>query len=239
MIDPVAFYIFDFPVRWYGLAYFVTFLLSLKLGIYLSKYRNEFTKKDLEHFVNYAILGVILGGRIGEFVFYEKKISKEIFFIWNGGMSFHGGVVGMIFAVILYCTIKKKPVLPLADIVCTCVPIGCFLGRIANFINQEILGKSTILFSSGRHPVVLYEAFLEGFLLFILLFEHAKKTRLRKPGETSALFFIFYGIFRIIAEHFRVPDGMIGLFSKGQALSIAMVLFGMLLYKYTNFIKEK
>jgi len=237
MINPIAFHFLGFPVRWYGIAYFSTFLLSFQIAKNHAKYAN-LTKKDLEKLLNFTVLGVIFGGRIGEFLFYEK-FSYKIFYIWEGGMSFHGGVLGVICSTLLFCKIHKKDKWAIGDLIAINVPIGCFLGRIANYINNEIHGTSIKCqflakifekFGISNYPVVFLEAFLEGIVLWTILWLGRKKN-LQIPGKTSAIFLIFYGIFRIISEFFRRPDGIINInnfltISYGQLLSIPMIFLG-------------
>lgn len=225
MIDPVAFEIFGFGIRWYGIAYFVTFLISLRLGYYLAKISPYIEKKDIDNFFNYAVFGVIIGGRLGYFLFYEKAENfLEFFYVWKGGMSFHGGVLGVIFSTFIYSVFYKRSPLAIADIVAICAPIGIFLGRIANFINQEILGTYSNLpwNFQGRHPVTIYESMLEGLLLFVFLFSKANKVNLNKKGLLFAYFLFGYSAARIICEFFKVPEGLIGPLSVGQFLSIPM-----------------
>jgi phosphatidylglycerol:prolipoprotein diacylglycerol transferase len=228
-MSPVAFTVFGYPIRWYGLAYLLTFTLSSILGKKVVKYKQNLSVKDIERFINYAVIGVVLGGRLGYFLFYEP-FSMEFFEVWKGGMSFHGGVIGMIFSTIIYCILYKKPILELSDIICLCVPIGCFFGRIGNFINKEISGKYSI-FLQIEHPVVLYEALLEGLVLFLILINQVKNGGIKNNGKITALFFIFYALFRMFCEIFRMPDGIIYGISTGQFLSIPMLVFGIILYK--------
>jgi len=225
-MNPIAFTIGSFSVRWYGLAYLATFLISLKLVKYCIKFQKpkQFSEADVDKLLNYIIAGVILGGRIGEFVFYRHELfTMEIFKITHGGMSFHGGVCGVLIASFLFAHIYKKSIYQLGDLITMCVPIGAFLGRIANYINGEILGTPTTLFGLGYHPVVFYEAFLEGIVLFFILF---KRKKLESAGLISGQFFIFYGVFRFCTEFCRVSDGALGILSIAQWLSLAMVAFG-------------
>lgn len=230
MINPIAFSLYGFPIRWYGIAYLVTFLISLQLAKYYTRFLKNINTHDIERLLNFIVIGVIVGGRIGEFIFYTP-FSSEILRIWEGGMSFHGGVIGTGIAIFLYSKIYKKHVLQISDIVALCTPIGCFLGRIANFINQEVIGRKSLFlqqhFAVERHPVVFYEAFLEGIVLFYILL---KPKRFTNEGATTGLFLFFYGLFRITTEFFRVPDGIIGPLTTGQALSIPMVIIGSTIY---------
>ena len=248
--DPV---ILDFgivQIRWYSIAY----LLGIFLGwIYIKKIilnfqkKNNFsslTKKDFDDLIFYLVIGIILGGRIGYVIFYNLeyylKNFSEIFMIWNGGMSFHGGLIGVIIVSIIYGNIKKTNFLKITDIISCAAPIGLFFGRIANFINGELYGKpsslpwAVIFPNSGnmpRHPSQIYEALLEGLLLFIIINLLALKgNKIFKIGFTSSFFLICYSIFRIIGEIFREPDYHIGYFlnfiSMGTILSIVAFVAG-------------
>jgi len=243
-MNPVAFNIFGFGVRWYGLAYLATFIIGLNLTKYCLKFsKSKITKSDLDQLLNFIIAGVILGGRIGQFLFYEK-FSREILYIWHGGMSFHGGVIGVTFSIILFCLIYKKSMWAIADLVAMCTPIGCFLGRLANYINGEVIGTkiSPILqpyFNKicdfERYPVVFLEAFFEGIVLFFILFANLKR---KKEGITSAMFLIWYGIFRFILEFIREPSTKCTIFdltfTTAQMLSLGMIFIGILIYKRKN-----
>lgn len=240
IIDPVAFYIGNFGVKWYGLAYFATFIIGVALAKFAIQFQKpaNITKKDIDILLNYTVLGVILGGRIGEFLFYrpDKLFSLELFKIRNGGMSFHGGLVGVVLSILIFSYVYKKNKYQISDLITLCVPIGSLLGRIANYINQEIVGTSTTLFLPyvERHPVVLYEAFFEGLVLFFILF---RRKNIETTGYITSMFLFFYGLFRFILEEFRVPDGMIGCFSTAQILSLIMMIAGYIVY--SNNIKSK
>ena len=191
------------------------------------------------------MIGIIIGGRLGYVIFYNPDYYLnnllEIFKLWNGGMSFHGGFIGVIFAVIYSSKISKTPILILADLIAIVAPIGIFFGRLANFINGELYGRITnhsfgMIFpnagNSPRHPSQLYEAFFEGFLLFIIMLLFIKFTNiLNKKGLITALFLSCYGSFRFMIEFFREPDANIGLlyfnFSMGQLLSLPMIIVGL------------
>lgn len=245
MIDPVAFTIIGFPIRWYGLAYLMTFLIGVPLAKYCTNFLNEqhgkLTHNDIDKLLNYVVCGVIIGGRVGEFAFYRETIfTKEIFQIWQGGMSFHGGLIGVSIAMIMFAVIHKKSLLQIADIVALCAPIGCFLGRIANYINQEVIGKDVLMpwmhkyFT--KHPVVFYEALLEGIVLFAIIF---RPKNLNDPGKTSMSLLFFYGVFRFCTEFFRVPEKEIGLLTIGQVLSIIMILASGLLFLYRKAVAKR
>ena len=242
--DPVALEIFSFEIRWYSLAYIFGilfgWLLAKKLFIQSVEIKNKF-----DDYVTYLILGIILGGRIGyifiyNFSFYINN-PLEIFKIWQGGMSFHGGLIGIIFVSIIFAKKNKQNSLIYMDIVSLVAPIGIFFGRIANFINSELYGTITnvpwaVTFiqvdNLPRHPSQLYEAFLEGVCLFLILI-YFKNKFLNKPGIISALFLIFYSIFRFFAEFYRIPDEQLGYIflnlSMGQVISLIFILSGVIL----------
>ena len=244
-IDPVIFSLGFVDIRWYSLAYVAAFIL----GVYLIKklnhnIENNIDNKIIDNFFVWSIIGVILGGRIGYVLFYQFEIFLSnplyIFFIWRGGMSFHGGLLGMVVSLYFFSNKNNIKFYALADLICLAAPIGLFFGRIANFINTELIGRPTDFFISviypsidnlSRHPSQLYEAFLEGILLFIILmiFIYNKKI---KNGFCSSLFLILYGTFRIFCEQFREPDEQIGylfnLFSLGTVLSFIMIVAGII-----------
>jgi phosphatidylglycerol:prolipoprotein diacylglycerol transferase len=252
-IDPVAIALGPFKIRWYALAYLSGFLLGWWYALRLVGYhkgddKRALTKADIDDFLPWTIFGVIFGGRIGYVLFYQLGFYIEnpasLFMIWQGGMSFHGGALGVIAAMIAYAKFKKKNLLMLADIVCCCVPIGLFFGRVANFVNGELYGRVTaapwgVVFPNAgglpRHPSQLYEALLEGLVLFIILAVLYHKEAVRKTyGLSAALFLFFYGSFRFIIEFFRQPDGFIGyiggILTMGQILCFPMILGGLVLF---------
>ena len=238
MISPIAFNILGIDIRWYGIAYSVTFILSIELSKYFSVYVN-LEKKDIDIASTFIIIGVILGARLGEFLFYSDHFfTYEIFYFRNGGMSFHGGVLGVILGSLIYSFLYRKNFWAILDLTSIGAPIGCFLGRCANFINQEVIGIETDFFELGRHPVSLYEAFFEGIVLFFITFSYAKKIRCFPSGNVSAVFALFYAIFRILLENFRTPDGMIGFLSKGQFYSFIMLLFALMILFKNRSIKN-
>ncbi len=253
-IDPVALALGPLEIRWYSLAYLAGFLLGWQYALYLAgldkdkKPQSSFLQKtDIDDFLPWAILGVILGGRIGYVLFYQFGLylddPLEILKVWHGGMSFHGGALGVIAAMIFYALYRKLPLLRLTDIVCCAVPIGLFFGRIANFINGELFGRAAdvpwaMSFPRGgdvlRHPSQLYEAALEGFVLFLVLAVLARIATVRgRPGILSGVFLIGYAMARMFIEQFREPDVQIGFiadtFTMGQLLSVPMVLGGAVL----------
>lgn len=248
-IDPVAFSIGPLVVRWYALAYLGGFLLGWRYALYLVARSSGLrpNKNDIDDFIPWAIIGVIAGGRFGYILFYNfEKYSidpLEILKVWHGGMSFHGGAAGVIIALIVYSLRRGFSPLRLADIVCCAVPIGLFLGRIANFINGELYGRVTdvwwaVKFPAGgylpRHPSQIYEAVLEGLVLFIVLFLMARAQSVRnRPGVLSGVFLIGYSLSRIAVEFLREPDAQIGyilnMFTMGQILSLPLLVFGIAL----------
>ena len=248
--DPVAFNFLSLEIKWYSIAY----ILGIVLGWIYCKKKLIKDKKILNLFddlIAYIIFGIIIGGRIGYVLFYNFKYYlenvSEIFMIWNGGMSFHGGLLGVIIATFLFSKKHKMDTYIFLDLISLTAPIGIFFGRIANFINSELYGKETdILWSVKflaidnipRHPSQIYEAILEGLILFVLLNYIAKKKIFSKSGTISSLFLIFYSIFRFSVEFFRVPDPQIGYMvfdlSLGQLISIIFFTFGIYLFFKKN-----
>jgi len=253
-LDPVLFQWGFFAIRWYSLAYIGGLLFAWLLLRQMSKYASSsFTVLKIDDFLVWATAGIILGGRLGYVLFYNffyfMEHPLEIFMIWKGGMSFHGGLLGMILVTILFCHKKKIALLPVADMLCAVAPIGLFLGRLANFVNGELYGRVThavpwaVIFpnqTEPRHPSQLYEAATEGLLLFLILnvlWWFCPKYR-RRPGFISGLFFTLYGLFRMGIECFREPDAHIGFLpfqtTAGQWLCLPMILLGLyLLYRST------
>ena len=250
-LDPILFDFGYIMIRWYSLAYIFGILIGWWLGkkLILRKLQVtdfKFNIKEFDDFITYLIISILLGGRIGYILFYnfDYYFSNpiDIIKIWEGGMSFHGALLGIIFGTYLFAKKKKIHLFFLLDIVACVSPIGIFFGRIANFINGELVGKVTnaswgVVFptfdNNLRHPSQLYEAFLEGIILFFLMnLIFFRKDY--KIGNCSSLFLVFYGIFRIFSEIFREPDmhlGYIyGLISMGMALSFFMILAGIILF---------
>ncbi|MBO4369179.1 MAG: prolipoprotein diacylglyceryl transferase [Desulfovibrio sp.] len=240
-LSPIAFSVAGFDVRWYGLMYLAGFLLGWILGRYRAKrlYSNWNTT-DVDDLLTFAMLGVIVGGRIGYILFYDLAVyiqdPSEILRIWNGGMSFHGGLLGVLCAFFYFSRSRHRPFLEVADFVAPLVPQAIFFGRIGNFINGELWGKTSdlpwaIIFPQGgpypRHPSQLYEAFLEGILLFIILLLFARK---RRPnGQISGLFAVGYAVFRFLVEFIRVPDQQLGYLAFGwltMGQLLCLPLFG-------------
>ncbi len=252
--DPVAFEILSFGIRWYSLAY----IFGIVIGWLLCKkilITDTDINKKFDDYITYLIIGIILGGRIGYVIFYNLNYYFynffDIFKIWEGGMSFHGGLIGVIISSILFAKKNKEDSFVYMDLVALVAPIGIFFGRLANFINSELYGMPSevpwaVIFikidNLARHPSQLYEAILEGIILFLILLYFRKKNFLKIPGLISALFLIFYSIFRFTVEFFRVPDDQLGyLFFKltmGQIISILFVLFGIILFYLKNENKQ-
>ena len=240
--DPVAIQIFSLEIRWYSLAYIAGILLGWilikKIFIEEDELKNKF-----DDYMSYIILGIIIGGRLGYIFFYNFSYYLnnliEIPKIWQGGMSFHGGLIGVIIVSIFFAKKNNHNTFKYLDAISIVAPIGIFFGRIANFINSELYGiesdlpwavKFVQIDNLYRHPSQLYEAFFEGIILFIILLYFRKKGLMKIPGFISGLFLIFYSIFRFIIEFFRVPDEQIGyLFyniSMGQIISFLFLLIG-------------
>ena len=245
-INPVAVDLGIIKIRWYALSYIVGILLSWFLILKIIKIKKiDLNSKEISDLISNCMIGIIIGGRLGYVIFYNPEYYSnnlvEIFKIWNGGMSFHGGFVGVVFAVIYSSKLFKIPILTFADLIAIVAPVGLFFGRLANFINGELFGRTTnhsfgIIFPNGgdvpRHPSQLYEAFFEGIVLFIILWVMMHLfDLLKKPGIITSLFIFLYGLFRFFIEFFREPDQHIGLlyfeFSMGQILSLPMILIGL------------
>ena len=255
-IDPIAVHITEsFGVRWYALAYLAGILLGWFYAIKLSERDKDLrpNNDDIDTVITWLVLGIIVGGRLGYVFFYNfsEYMSKpwEILFVWQGGMSFHGGLLGVVIAIIAYAKFNKFPVFALGDIIAAVAPIGLFFGRIANFVNGELFGKVTtnvpwaVVFPYGgevpRHPSQIYEALLEGILLFTIIFFLSKSKRVREcQGFITGVFISGYGICRFIVEFFREPDFHIGyimnIITMGQVLSLPMILIGFYIIYYSQ-----
>ena len=244
--DPVAIQIFSLEIRWYSLAYIFGIIFA---WIYCKKilFNNQYYSKLFDDLISYIIIGIILGGRLGYVLFYNAKYYLnnliEIPMIWQGGMSFHGGLIGVLFATIIFSNKHNVNKYIFLDLIAVSAPIGIFLGRISNFINSELYGRETDVFWSvvftkvdnlSRHPSQMYEAFLEGLILFIIMFLFTKKNYLLRPGLISSLFLIFYSLFRFAVEFYRVPDEQIGFIflnlTMGQIISLIFFCFGFYLF---------
>ncbi len=258
-IDPIALQVGPLAVHWYGLTYLAAFALFMFLGI--RRLRHEpyasitgpgaWSRKDVEDILFLGVMGVVLGGRIGYCLFYKPGYylsnPLEIFYVWQGGMSFHGGMLGVIASMIWFARSRHKPWLQVADFVAPCVPTGLAAGRVGNFINGELWGRlappdlpwGMVFRGAGdlpRHPSQVYQFLLEGLLLFVLLWLYARKQR--RQGEVAAAFLVGYGVLRFIAEFFREPDAFLGLLSlgmsMGQWLCVPMVLGGIGLWLWAR-----
>lgn len=250
-INPIAFSIGPINVYWYGLAYMAGMVLGLFYALKIVETKKEncnllITKKNIDEIFIWIVFGIIFGARFGYVIFYNFDFYLNnpllILSFWEGGMSFHGGALGVIIAIISYSKYHKIPVLETGDVVCAVVPIGLFFGRIANFINGELWGKETnlswgVIFPnagiSPRHPSQLYEAGLEGLALFIILFALVFSNGLKKRGLISGTFLFFYSFSRILVENFREPDLHIGYIflniTMGMVLSLPFLIAGLIL----------
>ena len=250
--DPVALDLsrigLPLAVHWYGIAYLVAFALFFALAVARTKQQPYaslgWTRRDIEDLLFWGVVGVIVGGRLGYVLFYKPghylAHPLEIAMVWKGGMSFHGGLLGVIAALALYARVRGRPFLEVSDLVAPCVPTGFAAGRVGNFINGELWGRAAdpalpwamVFPQSGsalaRHPSQIYQVLLEGLLLFVLLWLYARKPR--GLGQVSGAFLIGYGVLRSTAEFFREPDAFLGLLalglSMGQWLCVPMVVAG-------------
>ena len=244
-LDPVAVALGPVVIRWYALAYLAGLLLGIRYAMALAKRGSGPPHPiDYDDFLVWAVLGVVLGGRTGYVLFYQFDLyladPSEIFKVWHGGMSFHGGFLGVVVAALLFSKARGFSPLAFGDLVACCAPIGLFFGRIANFINGELFGRETsvpwaVVFPRGgpfpRHPSQLYEAALEGLVLGLVLYLLWRIPAVRtRPGTLMGAFFAGYGIARSIVELFREPDIQLGFlfggFTMGQLLSFPMVAIG-------------
>jgi phosphatidylglycerol---prolipoprotein diacylglyceryl transferase len=257
-IDPVALQIGPLAVHWYGLTYLAAFGLFMWLGTLRLRHmpfaamcgQAAWSRKDVEDILFLGVMGVVLGGRIGYCLFYKPAYYAahplEIFYVWQGGMSFHGGMLGVVVAELWFASTRGKSLLQVADFVAPCVPTGLMMGRVGNFINGELWGRvadpslpwAMVFRGAGdapRHPSQIYQMLMEGWLLFILLWLYARKER--QPGQVAGAFLFGYGVFRFIAEFFREPDAHLGLLSlgmsMGQWLCVPMILGGAGLWWWT------
>ena len=251
--SPILFNFGFLEIRWYSLAYIFGILIGWWYGKFIIKSKSKeiaysFDLKIFDDLITYLIFSIIIGGRLGYVLFYNLNyfISSpiDIFKIWEGGMSFHGALIGVVLGTIIFSYKKNIPKLLFLDIIACVSPIGLFLGRIANFINSELVGKvSNVSWSvifpsvdmSPRHPSQLYEAFLEGLILFIIMNYLIFRTNY-KIGTCSYMFLICYGVLRIFSEFFREPDIQLGYFfellSMGTILSLVMILVGFSIFNY-------
>jgi phosphatidylglycerol---prolipoprotein diacylglyceryl transferase len=254
-IDPVAIQIGPLAIHWYGLTYLVAFALFIFLGrrrLSHTPYASDgWTARDVEDLLFFGVVGVIVGGRLGYCLFYKPaeyfSAPMEIFKIWKGGMSFHGGMLGVIVAMAWFAKSRRRHWLSVTDFIAPCVPTGLASGRIGNFINGELWGRVTdtdlawgMLFRGAgalpRHPSQIYQFLLEGLLLFVLLWLYARRPR--KLGEVSAAFLIGYGVFRFIVEFYREPDVHLGILAMGmtmgQWLCVPMIGAGIAMWAWAQ-----
>jgi phosphatidylglycerol:prolipoprotein diacylglycerol transferase len=263
-IDPIALQIGPVAIHWYGITYLAGFALFLLLGMRRLRHQpyasivtpGPWTRKDLEDVLFLSVVGVVLGGRIGYCLFYKPwyylSHPLEVFAVWQGGMSFHGGMLGVIGAMLWFAHSRKRPFWQVADFVAPCVPTGLAAGRVGNFINGELPGRVCttdlpwcIVFRGAgdlpRHPSQIYQFLLEGLLLFVLLWIYARKPR--ATGQVAAAFLFGYGVFRFVAEFFREPDAHLGLLalgmSMGQWLSLPMIVAGAGLWWWAGSTPER
>ena len=254
-LDPILFDFGFFEVRWYSLAYIFGILIGWWYGkiIIIKKfqtYEKKFNLALFDDLITYLIISIILGGRLGYIIFYNLnyylKNPFDIFKIWQGGMSFHGAMLGVIIGTYIFSKKQSIKTLFLLDVIACVSPIGIFLGRVANFINSELVGKASDVYwavifpkidNVARHPSQLYEAFLEGLILFLIL-NYLIFKKNYKIGNCSFSFLIYYGVFRIFSEFFRLPDIQIGYIfgfvSMGMLLSTIMIFAGIILYLKRN-----
>jgi phosphatidylglycerol:prolipoprotein diacylglycerol transferase len=255
-IDPVALQIGPLAIHWYGLTYLVAFGLFMVLALLRLRHQpfasitgpGAWSRKDVEDMLFLGVVGVVVGGRLGYCLFYKPGFylanPLQIFAVWQGGMSFHGGMLGVIVSQWWFARSRSKPFLEVMDFIAPCVPTGLAAGRAGNFINGELWGRAAdpslpwamVFPQSGtmvpRHPSQLYQFLLEGLLLFVILWLYARKER--KRGQVAAVFLVGYGALRFAAEYFREPDSHLGVLAlnmtMGQWLCVPMILFGVLLW---------
>lgn len=248
--DPVAIQIGPVAVHWYGLMYLIGFALVWLLGRWrINHGKTDLTLRDLEDLIFYCVLGVVIGGRLGYALFYKPSEYLanpiELLYVWQGGMSFHGGLLGVTLVLFLFAHKKSKPFFEISDFLAPLIPLGLAAGRLGNFINGELWGRSTslpwgmVFPQSGdnvaRHPSQLYELGLEGLLLFVVVWWFARKPR--PLGQVSAVFMIGYGVLRFLVEYTREPDAFLGLLtgglSMGQLLSLPMIAAGVVIFLWS------
>jgi phosphatidylglycerol---prolipoprotein diacylglyceryl transferase len=243
-INPVAISLGPVAIRWYALAYIVGLLIGWRYCLALAGRPPYLVgRQDVDDFLVWATLGVVLGGRIGYVLFYKPGYyvfhPLEALYVWHGGMSFHGGALGVTIAILLFTRARQIPLFAFSDIITEAIPIGLFFGRIANFINGELFGRPTqvpwaMVFPNGgsmpRHPSQLYEAFCEGILLFLLLFVAERLGARQRRGIVTGLFLAGYAVARMSGELFREPDAQLGYLvfgtTMGQLLSVPLLIAG-------------
>jgi phosphatidylglycerol:prolipoprotein diacylglycerol transferase len=259
-IDPVALQLGPLAIHWYGLTYLVAFGLFMLLANLRLKHEpyasitgpGAWSRKDVEDMLFLGVLGTVIGGRLGYCLFYKPEFylanPLQLLYVWQGGMSFHGGLIGVIASQVWFARSRGKPFWQVMDLAAPCVPLGLGAGRVGNFINGELWGRpadpslpwAMVFPQSGtslpRHPSQLYELLLEGVLLFIVLWLYARKRR--KQAQVSAAFLVGYGAARFTAEYFREPDAFLGVLAlhmtMGQWLCIPMILGGVLLWVWAE-----
>lgn len=247
-LDPIAFSIGPVAIRWYALAYMAGFILGWRTCLYLAKQNPKGPPAEYyDEYLTWAVVGTVLGGRIGYILFYQPDYyfshPFDMLEVWHGGMSFHGGMLGVITAGLLYTRLKKLNFFEFTDVLAVVTPIGLFFGRVANFVNGELFGRVTdvpwgVVFPRGgpmpRHPSQLYEAVMEGLVLFVILFALSRIKKIRAMhGFLCGAFLTGYGVFRLGVEFFREPDAQLGFLlagaTMGQLLCLPMILFGLYL----------
>lgn len=250
-LDPVLVTLGPFAIRWYALAYLFGFIFAWWMCMRLARLNPKgLSAQACDDYMTWGVIGTILGGRLGYILFYQLDFYLEnpldILYVWHGGMSFHGGLLGVIVAAIIFSRKRKIPFFALSDILACVTPVGLFLGRLANFVNGELYGRVTdvpwaVMFPRGggapRHPSQLYEAGLEGIVLFVVLMMMARIPAVRaRYGILSGVFLLLYGAFRFIVEFFREPDVQLGYLmggaTMGQVLCLPMMLAGALILAY-------
>ena len=254
--DPIALQLGPLAIRWYGLMYLAAFagfyfLGCWRIGRTPDGVRTGLKRADVEDLLFYGVIGVVLGGRLGYVLFYKPAYylqhPLEAFAVWQGGMSFHGGLIGVLLACALFARRRAVPYFVLMDFVAPLVPLGLATGRMGNFINGELWGRLSspdlpwgMVFQGAgdlpRHPSQVYQFLLEGLLLFVLLWFYARKER--KEGQVAAMFLVGYGVFRFVAEFFREPDAHLGILSlglsMGQWLCVPMILGGLAMWRWAQ-----
>lgn len=248
--DPIALQLGPIAIHWYGLMYLVGFTLVWVAGNWRIKHgKTQFTSKDLEDLIFYCVFGVVIGGRLGYTLIYQPAYYLqhpiEILYVWQGGMAFHGGLVGVLLVLALFARFRHYRFLEIGDFLAPLIPLGLAVGRLGNFINGELWGRTTtvpwaMVFPQAdhqaRHPSQLYEMGLEGIILFLVLWVFSRKPR--PVGQVSALFLTLYGCFRFAVEYTREPDDFLGLLSAGlsmgQWLSLPMILGGLILFVWSS-----
>ena len=253
-ISPVAFSVFGLDIRWYALAYIAAFVVGYFVFRRLIAERDSMfhlSRKQLDDLLTAIIIGVIVGGRLGYVFFYDfwyfLTHPLQIFAVWRGGMSFHGGLIGVIAATFVFARRRQINPWSVLDVLAVVAPIGLFFGRIANFINREVMGRPTtgplgVIFNGDtqipRHPSPLYEAAAEGIVLFVIMYYLYRYTKLRKrPGALGGIMGMLYAVFRMVCEVFRAPDAHIGFLTSwgltmGQLLSLIMFFCGLTIFVF-------